>query len=368
MSNEQGGISGLEDLLRDMESTSAVESQVLAELETETVTLDGSAEEPDAETAVVNMLENEPETQETAPAVEVAPPKAAGKGKNKRKGAQKAKGKVVAPAATPDASEGALEGSGEPASDDAEPVAPKAPVDKRVFFGRDKLGRLEHRLGAELSVHLLLDVGDVDLGDDDLAAKVAANKAMFKGLAVKVQNRATNVIEFISGKAKRLNPVVELALRLLSKDRQIVTGDKGNLYVKMSGLYTEGAARAMGNSTLGALKALKIVTESGAKQTFVPNEESALLALLSSKMLLSFVDVNGILDDVVAQETQDLQARADAQASVEAAALAAAVVTPVADPAQPATVAELVATVVKQAEDEKIVAIDAMAELEAALV
>lgn len=297
-----GASSGLEALLAGLESSTQGESDqeggIDITLSTEpeldnandggVIQADASADAP-----VVEPTATAPTKAEKKAAAEAArvQKKADAKIASDKKAADKLAAKVQAAADKAAADALKVQAAADKA---AEPAAPKAPVEPRIFFGRNKLGRLEHRLGADINTAILQDLADADLEGDALTEKIAAYKADFKKLAVKVQNRATNVIEFVNGKSTRMNPVIEIAIRMLAKDRQLVTGDTGNLFTRLQTLYTPGAARSMGNSTMGMLKALQIVTES-AKQTYVPNPNSALLAHISSKLSLSFVDVDAAI-------------------------------------------------------------------------
>jgi hypothetical protein len=266
---------GLEELLKGIETDAAEQTG------TETVI------EPQGEVATAEASGTEQTT---------AQPEAVEKPKKKRE--RKAKVKTEQPAAT--------ETTG-----DAAPVEPKKPAEKRIFFGRNKIGRLEHKLGADLGKSLILHTADAELEGDAFEQKVAENKAAFKALSVKVQNRATNVIEFIAGKSQRLNKVSESIIRLLSAERSLTTGDKGNIYGKLSKTYSPGAARAMGNSTLGMLRALNVVAESS-KGVFEPTEDSTVLALLSERMGLSFVDNAAAIEEAEAVEAEEARKRAEA--------------------------------------------------------
>jgi hypothetical protein len=63
----------------------------------------------------------------------------------------------------------------------------------------------------------------------------------------------------------------------------------------------------MGNSTMGMLKALQIVTETG-KQSYAPNADSTLLAAISDKLMLSFIDRGEALALIAQQEADALVA------------------------------------------------------------
>jgi hypothetical protein len=303
-------IPGLEDLVADLEATeqTAIEADAAAVME-----------------GVAELATVEQSTETEAPA-QTEKPKAKGKTKNaaKSKGAQrkeKRKGKTAA--AAPAASETPAPDAA-PATD-AAPETPAKPAEKKIFFGRNKIGRLEHKLGADLGNVLVFTTEDADLEGDALNEKIAANKVAFKALGVKVQNRATKVIEFVGGKSTSLGKVTEAVFRLLAKDRKITTGDKGNLLSMLGASYTPAAGRAMGNSTLNMMKALNIVTEKG-KGTFEPSENSTVLALVSERLGLSFVDNDAAIAEVEAKEAAD-RAAAEA-ASMEQSQEMATAVTP----------------------------------------
>lgn len=193
-----------------------------------------------------------------------------------------------------------------------EPETPKAAAEPRIFWGRNKLGRLEHRLGQDVSNVMLFDIKDGELNDEDRLALIAGNKDYFKTLPVKVQDQATSILEYVSGKAYRMNPSVDVTVNLLGKDRFLTAGDEGNLYLRLREFYSIGSARSMAGATILALKALEIVKMSAAK-TFTPNPESSLLALLSGRMLLSFVNQDEALEALEAAETAASDARVAAK-------------------------------------------------------
>lgn len=179
-----------------------------------------------------------------------------------------------------------------------EPAADAAPKTPKVYWGKNKLGRLEAGLGDKLKDYLLLTVSEAALEGEELTARVAENTAMFKGLGVKVQNRATNLIEFAAGKRNGLNGVIETTIRLLAADGQLTTGDKGNVISALvAHPYSIGAARAMGNNTINMLRNLQMV-DLGAKGVLVPNPDSLLLQVVAGKLQLDFgTDPIGDEDD-----------------------------------------------------------------------
>jgi hypothetical protein len=293
----QGAMMGLEDLLRDMDPTATlVDSNDNTDAgETTTVVADSA----------VNVIEGGGEIAQSEVTETPAPVVATDNPKGKKGGKGKRAAKKDEPAAVVIVDKPTQDAPAAETQTEDKPAAP-AP-EKRVFWGRNKLGRLEHRLGADVDNALLFVMDELDLEGEPRSKLIGERKAEFKKLAVKVQNRATNVLEYVTGKTQRLNPVIEITLRLLAKDRKIETGDKGNLFLRLSALYTGGSARAMGNSTMGMLKALQIVTETG-KQSYAPNADSTLLAAISDKLMLSFIDRGEALALIAQQEADALVA------------------------------------------------------------
>lgn len=334
-----GAMNGLADLLADLsidnDKSSEAGDDVIEQTDAESIVGAGEAATIDQPTEEVAK----PPVKTVKGKKAAAPVTAKSKGAARK---EKRKAKAVTPV-TAEVTEVKTDEAGNPVAVEATevaPVAPTAPVEKRVFFGRNKMGRLEHKLGANIGNVFILSTDDAELEGDALNAKVLENKAAFQKLAQKVQNRATNVIEFIGGKASRLNVVTESIVRLLAKDRKLTTGDKGNIFGKLGASYSPGAARATGNSTLGMLRALNIVSESG-KGVFEPCEKSTFLALISERLGLSFADNAGAIAEIEAAEADAAAALA---ASVIDSAQALAAVEPAAELGTVVTAADVMSS------------------------
>lgn len=250
----------------------------------------------------------EPEQPQAAAVQQEAPKVKAPKAASKPKKEPKVKA-VTEPLVEPETpAPGAADASAEPAAEaQGEPEKEeKKPAEKRVYWGANKLGRLQHKLSGDLSKFFIFNTEHAELGEDEMIKIAAENKVKFKTLAKKVQGRASAVIELVSGRSSRVNPVMQALMRLLAKDQKLTTGDKGNIFVCLSNSYTPDTARAMGNSTLGALRALEIV-KPGPAGDWAPNENSTFLALVSDKLALSFVDFEASIAAEDERETAHLQ-------------------------------------------------------------
>jgi len=166
--------------------------------------------------------------------------------------------------------------------------AEKAAKPKTVYFGQDKVGRLQHTLGEKFGDYMVLTVSDAALTGDDLKAKQDETVAILNAMGQKVKNRAAFLFDFCSGKRAELNRVLQYGLEVLHRDGNIVTGDKGNFHAALIGHpYAPSAARAMGNNTVAMFRLLKLIVPSGDKQTYVANGDSILLSIANSKLGLS---------------------------------------------------------------------------------
>jgi hypothetical protein len=232
-------------------------------------------QESDDVTEVVETIEGEASVEAAAPVAEA--PKKKGK-KAKTPKAAKAPKTPKAPKEPKPAAE------------------PKAP---RVFYGKDKVSRIAANVSPDF---LVLTVQDAELTGEALTAAQSATMEIVKGMGDKVKNRATNLIEFASGKLPRLNNVGMTALRLLASEGQITTGDKGNLHAALLAKpYAPAAARAMGNNQLNAMRQLKLISLTS-KGHYAPNGDSVLLSILASKLALSFPEPVAAAEAVTTDE------------------------------------------------------------------
>lgn len=326
-SSAVGAKSGLEALLADLEGTSTVETSAtslselenqLALVETENVT---HFEETDALDAGLTKIFD----HKAVKAAEAVAQKAADKVAKEAAAAQRKIDRETAAAAKKleremAAAQKVADRETKKVADAADKEAaavlkaaeptpePEKPAEPKIYWGKNKLGRLEHRLGENVDNVMLFDINDGDLDEADRAALIAGNKTYFKTLPVKVQDQSTSILEFVGGRSYRMNPSVDITVRLLGKAKVLTAGDKGNLYLRLRDLYSIGSARSMGGATILALKALEIVKMTGVG-TFTPNPNSALLALLSAKLLLPFIDQDAALQHLEDKETAKVAAR-----------------------------------------------------------
>lgn len=146
----------------------------------------------------------------------------------------------------------------------------------------DKIERLKDRIGADLPEYSVLTLQDASsiVGDEELKAITERTMDIIRGMNSKEKNRATNFMEYLSGKRAKLNAVLERVLRVLARDGYLQTGNEGNVHKDLlSAEYSAASARAMGGNTLGMFADLKVILPlEGHKGRFVANEDSLLLA------------------------------------------------------------------------------------------
>lgn len=181
----------------------------------------------------------------------------------------KGKGKAAKPAKKAEAEKPAE------ATVEAAPKAPKV----RISF-KNKAERLQHNLGNNFDVAMVLEKADQALEGEALQNKQAETLAAIMGSGVKVQTRITFVLEFVMGKSAKLNEVMKMALSALKKDGFISSAADGTFMKAMFAKYTMNTAKAMGNNTLLALKALKVIKVGDDKGKMVANAESVVLGKL----------------------------------------------------------------------------------------
>lgn len=161
--------------------------------------------------------------------------------------------------------------------------AARPPATPRKLY-TSKTERIVDKLGAELGSYTVLTLSDAALTGDALAAKQKETLEILGSAGLKVQNRMTMLLEYVSGKSSNLNEVIKRAITLLKKDGFIKTGEKGNLHLDLlTKPYSSAAARAMGGNTVAALRLFSVIkkTEEG---TYVANPESLLLMKLNAML------------------------------------------------------------------------------------
>jgi len=172
-----------------------------------------------------------------------------------------------------------VESAAAPAAEEAAAVTtPKAARAPRVHY-QNKTDRIKARLGANLGDYLVLEIADASLEGDALKAKQDETLAVIDAMSVKVKNRASLLMDFLSGKTAKPNEILKRALDVLAADGKITTGDKGNLHLNLLAKpYSVSAARAMGRNTLTVMEKTKMIV-AGTKGEFLPNPQSLFLAM-----------------------------------------------------------------------------------------
>lgn len=174
----------------------------------------------------------------------------------------------------------------------SEPAAagePEAPKEKKAVARKhyaSKVDRISDKLGDKLGDYTLLEFNDAKLKGDDQVAKQQETLEMINKSGIKVQNRITFVLEFISGKTEKLNGVLKTAFELLNKDGKLTVGEKGNLISTLTAEptnYHPSSAKAMGGNTLLAMKNLKVLID-GEKGELVGNPQSLILIKMNTML------------------------------------------------------------------------------------
>jgi hypothetical protein len=166
----------------------------------------------------------------------------------------------------------------------------KKVVVPRVFYGKNKVGRIKDKLGESVGDYTVLTLADAGLDEDALKEKVAETFELIAKMAIKKANRATMLIEFVAGKKSTLNEVGSHVLKVLARDGYVSTGLKGNMMDALLGAtYSIASARAMGGNTVGAYEDLKLFSADG-KGRFVGNPDSILLMRVNSMLGLELKD------------------------------------------------------------------------------
>lgn len=141
----------------------------------------------------------------------------------------------------------------------------------------DKVERLKARVGEKLVEYSVLTTADVVADEEALKQVMEQTLEIIRKMNSKEKNRASNLIEFLSGKRSKLNEVLERVLRVLERDGYVQTGNEGNVMKDLLARpYSPASARAMGGNTIGMYADLKLIVPVG-KGRFEPNPDSLLL-------------------------------------------------------------------------------------------
>lgn len=190
---------------------------------------------------------------------------------------------MVAAASTDAVPEGAAPTDGEIAGDADVAKAIKAPRTPRVHYS-DKVERLQARMGDQLGEYTVLTTADALVDEAQLAVVVDRTLEIMRAMNSKEKNRASNFIEWLSGKKAKLNNVLERVLIVLDRDGFVSTGNEGNVFKDLLARpYSPASARAMGGNTVGMFTDLKVIMADG-KGRFVANPDSLLLMKAQSML------------------------------------------------------------------------------------
>lgn len=166
----------------------------------------------------------------------------------------------------------------------SKPAKPGRTVTPRRHYS-DKVERLKDRMGASLAEYTVLTTADALVDETDLKVVMERTLEIIRSMNSKEKNRASNFMEFLSGKKGRLNEVLERVLRLLEREGYLTTGNGGNVMKDlMARPYSPASARAMGSNTVNMYAALKVIVPDG-KGKYVANPDSLLLAKARSLLV-----------------------------------------------------------------------------------
>jgi hypothetical protein len=161
---------------------------------------------------------------------------------------------------------------------DAGTATTAKPRTPRVHYA-NKTDRIKARLGEKLGDYLVLEIADAELEGDALKAKQDETLAVIDAMSVKVKNRASLLLDWLSGKTAQPNEILKRALAVLHADGKITTGDNGNLHKNLlTKPYSASAARSMGRNTITVMEKTKMIVASGTKGEYVPNPSSLFLS------------------------------------------------------------------------------------------
>lgn len=153
--------------------------------------------------------------------------------------------------------------------------AKKAPTPRMTFALKSE--KIVHKLGDKAKEFLVLDTKDLELSDEELAAKQAALlEYIDKELAVKIGEKATMLFGFLRNGGK-LNEIMKRTFTVLLRDGHLTSGAKGNLIMNFEQKpYSPGTAASQSNQMFGLFPLLSIChAKSGGRMEL--NEDSTIL-------------------------------------------------------------------------------------------
>ena len=168
----------------------------------------------------------------------------------------------------------------------AEPKPPKEPAAPRITYVGHKASEvLNARLGGKVGEMLILEAEDITLEPSALEAKQAEllallNKRPGTGEGDSTQKKVAEKVVMLFSWLKNgggLNKVMDITLRTLIRDGEIISGEKGNLHKELLAKpYSKGTANAQSGQMMAMLPMLKIATKAD-KGKLVLNPNSLVL-------------------------------------------------------------------------------------------
>lgn len=153
----------------------------------------------------------------------------------------------------------------------------------RVFFSKQS-ERIAHGLGEKTSEMMLLVVADAMLTGDDLKARNDEVLASVDKMAKKVGEKANILFKWMH-KGGELNEVMARAFKVLVRDGELTSGEKGNLQLDLLAKpYSLGTARSQANQVFMLFPALMITVKENGKM--VPNPDSLIMAKARAQLAI----------------------------------------------------------------------------------
>jgi hypothetical protein len=119
----------------------------------------------------------------------------------------------------------------------------------------------------------MLELDDVELEGDALKAKQDETTAVIDTISIKVKNRASLLIDFLSGKTNKPNEIMKRALDCLAANGKLTMGAKGNLRLNLlTKPYSAAAARSMGRNILTVMEKTKMIVLSAPTRSLLTSQ------------------------------------------------------------------------------------------------
>ncbi|MCL2874731.1 MAG: hypothetical protein FWF12_00255 [Betaproteobacteria bacterium] len=168
---------------------------------------------------------------------------------------------------------------------------PKAPAVRYNGRRSNTSDVLKARLGEKANEMLILEVEDASLSPADLEAKQSELLALLNtrpgsdgaSSQQKVAEKVVMLFNWLKN-GGTLNRVMDITFRLLIKDGEIQSGEKGNLWTALLAKpYSKGTTSAQGGQMMSMLPMLKIATK-GDKGRLIANPNSMVLMAVKAQL------------------------------------------------------------------------------------